>query len=149
MTLSGRQLVWRLLADSIWASGHDAAPTGRTHERFRPEARLSSVPLNPKGRPHMVLFRRGCGISRPIGDFLTKMGFPDRSEPELEIAAAKPGYLNKRSLQKSNFVGEIVSNGLRLDKNIKYFHGVAEFVWLVGEMWDFPTALAESRSVAS
>ncbi|WP_155856309.1 hypothetical protein [Acidiphilium cryptum] len=77
------------------------------------------------------------------------MGFPDRGEPELEIAAAKPGYLNKISLQNSNLVGGVISNGLRSDKNIKYFHGVAEFVWLVWEMWDFLTAHSESRSVAS
>ena len=34
---SGRSLVWHSLAEAIWASGHEAALTGRTHERTRPE----------------------------------------------------------------------------------------------------------------
>jgi hypothetical protein len=53
VTLSDRAVVWRLLADPIWASGHAAAPAGRTHERFRPADYLSLNPLNPTGRPHM------------------------------------------------------------------------------------------------
>src|SRR3954463_6252577 len=55
VTFSGRAVVWRLLADPIWASGHAAALTGRTHERFRPAVSLLPRPLNPRGRPHMVL----------------------------------------------------------------------------------------------
>src|SRR3954469_4529094 len=55
VTLRGRAVVWRSLADPIWASGHVAALTGRTHGRFRPAANLLAKPLNPRGRPHMVL----------------------------------------------------------------------------------------------
>src|SRR5215213_6915470 len=64
--LSDRAAVWRLLADPIWASGHAAARTGRTHERIRPAARLLPKPLNPRGRPHMVLLPRARHVYTPI-----------------------------------------------------------------------------------
>src|SRR6478752_649533 len=52
---SGRSLVWHSLAEAIWASGHEAALTGRTHERTRPRTVLCQTALNPRGRPHTVL----------------------------------------------------------------------------------------------
>jgi len=36
-----REPVWGWIADPIWASGHAAAPTGRTHDRYRPDCRSS------------------------------------------------------------------------------------------------------------
>ena len=54
---SGRSLVWHSFAEPIWASGHEAALTGRTHERTRSPAILCQTALNPKGRPHMVAQR--------------------------------------------------------------------------------------------
>jgi len=45
-----RGRVWRSFAEPIWASGQCAAPTGRTHDRFRSVAILSGAALNPAGR---------------------------------------------------------------------------------------------------
>jgi hypothetical protein len=47
---SGRSLVWHSFAEPIWASGHETALTGRTHERTRPPAVLCQTALNPRGR---------------------------------------------------------------------------------------------------
>ena len=94
---SGRSLVWRSLAEPIWASGHDAAQTGRTHERTRPPIVLCQTALNPRGRPHMVLdaflasrssCERGAGLDRFRGDHCARDGAPTPisklvCEPEL------------------------------------------------------------------
>ena len=56
MALTCRAVVWMSLAEPIWASGHATALTGRTHDRIRTKARFcQNYPLNPTGRPHMVL----------------------------------------------------------------------------------------------
>ena len=39
--LRSREPVWGWIADPIWASGDAAAPTGRTHDRYRPDCRTS------------------------------------------------------------------------------------------------------------
>ena len=50
----GRVIVWGWIAEPIWASGHAAAPTGRTHDRNRTARQISSTfLLHPGGRPHM------------------------------------------------------------------------------------------------
>jgi len=54
MALTCRPIVWMLLAEPIWASGHGAASTGRTHDRIRTIVRFCFNDLNLKGRPHMV-----------------------------------------------------------------------------------------------
>jgi len=41
-------------AEPIWASGHETALQGRTHDRNRTLANLCKSFLNPTGRPHMV-----------------------------------------------------------------------------------------------
>ena len=51
---SGRRFVWHSFAEPIWASGHEAALTGRTHERTRPPAVLCQTALNPRAHPRMV-----------------------------------------------------------------------------------------------
>jgi hypothetical protein len=59
----GRVIVWGWIAEPIWASGHAAAPTGRTHERNRTARQVSSTfLLHPRGRPHM---RVATGRGRP------------------------------------------------------------------------------------
>jgi hypothetical protein len=57
MAVKSRSVVWMLLAEPIWASGQDAASTGRTHDRIRTNIRFRFDHLNPMGRPHMVLSR--------------------------------------------------------------------------------------------
>ena len=47
-----RHGVWVWIAEPIWASGHDAAPTGRTHDRNRPERRISRLPSCIQGAVH-------------------------------------------------------------------------------------------------
>jgi hypothetical protein len=54
MAITGRAVVWMSLAEPIWASGHRAASTGRTHDRIRTNLKFCKNYLNPKGRPHMV-----------------------------------------------------------------------------------------------
>ena len=55
----GRVIVWGWIAESIWASGHAAAPTGRTHDRNRTARQISSSSLlHPRGRPHMRAAKR-------------------------------------------------------------------------------------------
>jgi hypothetical protein len=71
----GRVIVWGWIAEPIWASGHAAAPTGRTHDRNRTARQFSSSSLlHPWGRPHMReaqrrgIRRRRCLVARPAGD---------------------------------------------------------------------------------
>src|SRR3954470_16738998 len=75
VTFSGRAVVWRLLTDPIWASGHAAALTGRTHERFRPAVSLLPRPLNPRAVHTWYYFASGAifgrwnrssGLSHPL-----------------------------------------------------------------------------------
>src|SRR3954471_14494650 len=82
---SGRSLVWHSLAEAIWASGHEAALTGRTHERTRPQAVLCQTALNPRGRPHMVLGRERSQRTKRDGGTLR----PDSAE-SLRCAAEAP-----------------------------------------------------------
>ena len=56
-----RSIVWMLLAEPIWARGHDAAQKGRTHDRIRTHVKFCKNYLNPTGRPHTML-RRLCKI---------------------------------------------------------------------------------------
>lgn len=83
VTLSGRAVVWRLLADPIWASGHAAAPTGRTHERIRPAAQSLAEPLNPRGRSL---------IAPPMSTVFVAVALPgSRFSPRSTYAAATSG----------------------------------------------------------
>src|SRR3954471_2814362 len=77
VTLRGRAVVWRSLADPIWASGHVAALTGRTHGRFRPAANLLAKPLNPRGRPHMVLRWRPAPVQATYLGFIGPVPLPE------------------------------------------------------------------------
>lgn len=45
----GRNIVRDRVADPIWASGHCAASTGRTHERSRSAVKIRINALEPKG----------------------------------------------------------------------------------------------------
>jgi hypothetical protein len=44
-----RRCVWMSFAEPIWASGHDAAYTGRTHDRFRTAVESCKFLLEPNG----------------------------------------------------------------------------------------------------
>src|SRR5882757_1470933 len=52
-----RSIVWGRIADSIWASGHDAASKAGHMIAVDLPSEISSTPLNPRGRPHMVSYR--------------------------------------------------------------------------------------------
>ena len=54
MAITCRSVVWMLLAEPIWARGHDAASTGRTHDRIRTNITSRFDCLNPAGPPHRV-----------------------------------------------------------------------------------------------
>ena len=43
-------------ADFIRASGHGAAPKGRTHDRTHGDRSTATFPLHHRGRPHMTIF---------------------------------------------------------------------------------------------
>ena len=51
----GRRVVWRSLADPIWASGHGFALKAGHMTAFEPTPASCDTYLNPPGRPHMVL----------------------------------------------------------------------------------------------
>src|SRR5579859_4611743 len=66
----GRSLVADSFAVSIWASGHRAATTGRTHESTRPGSYFFvQHPLHSRGRPHMeplIWVGGGGGLTRTL-----------------------------------------------------------------------------------
>ncbi len=59
---SGRSLVRHSFAKPIWASGHETALTGQTHERTRSPAILWQTALNLGGRPHMVFAMESASV---------------------------------------------------------------------------------------
>jgi hypothetical protein len=55
------RLVWGWIADPIWASGHAAAPTGRTHDRTRPDCQVSRFFFCIQGAVHTCPCEGGGG----------------------------------------------------------------------------------------
>ena len=79
----GRVIVWGWIAEPIWASGHTAAPTGRTHDRNRTARQISQLCSCIHGAVHTCEERSDAAIPRPRG--------PDRFVEALIATANKVG----------------------------------------------------------
>ena len=85
-----RLFVWDWIADPIWASGHDAASTGRTHDRNRPARQNSHFSLASEGpstharseatRAISIAVRNGMKIASPAFAGVAMTGKSDATE---------------------------------------------------------------------
>ena len=72
-----RKTVWGWIADPIWASGHGAASTGRTHARNRSARQNSQQLLHPRAVHTCTL----SSPSYPSGEGSAALGAPTRERP--------------------------------------------------------------------
>ncbi len=76
-----------LLAEPIWAGGHVAAYTGRTHDRFRTAIKSCKFTLDPTGPSTQTVLQ---STAPPLDDLLSQLyGIRTIGSPGLRIVSIK------------------------------------------------------------